>query len=1442
MNIKIKGNQKQTFYLPDEYTQLEFIESSGTQYIDTGYKANQKTEYEVEFSYSSMLSSSNGFVIGSRISSDSENISLTCDFGDTFVGRGNTYAHLSIPTIINQKYKFKVTENSIIRDGTVISQIANNFGDETGTYNVRLFNLNQNGVFTRNFSGKIYNCKIWDNGELVREFIPCKRNGDSILGMYDTVNNVFYTNAGSGTFTAGQEQRVSPNYPASIETVGSNVNEFDKSTVELGFRIDATGSLYASSNYAASDFIPVIPNSTHTINYIAGVYHRTGYYDTNKQFIESNTTDTTFTVPNNCYFIRLSMDKDFIDNAKLEPGGKATPYSPYGMGSVEIENVNKNFIKIQEMNKTEIGLDISTNKNVVNINGTATSGTNIYNFFEDIKLKKGTYTFSFISQNAPAINSCQFVFRDENNAGIVTLNGWGETNAKTVTLEKDTVISSEKSSFYTNKNITFSNTKYELQIEKGESATEIIEPQSQTKIMPIQKEMLEGDYIEDVEHHEWGKYTFTGNENITTFSSVNERIRYVYSGLQSVIKKPTVSTELVGLLCNYYKEVTALNTYNNIEGISVDENGQLIFKNEVDITIEEFKAWLQEQYSAGTPVIVYYKLATPIDLELTEEQEEAVETQSYTYENKTYISTDSIAILEINYGSENIPLGNYIIPKPDSEEVKEKTNFVGYDYMIKFNVLYQDRVTYPISSGDYFEDLCDQVGLEAGNIDFVNSDYMISGNPFTNNEDCRTVLSNIAQLAGGFARIGRDNKVYITSLTNDIRETIDGNNYFTDFSKNNKWGEVNSLVLRISGTEGENTVIQDEESIEENGLTEIVIEDNYFLINQTERQKVITPLWNSLKGLKYLPISTEYYGYPYLDSGDGINILDATDTSYFTYIFNHKFKYNGGFDGEIDTSAMTKTQTAYKNTINNKTKYVQIERKVDKINGEIEDIVEEQTDFSNKLSKVNQDINGITEEVHSLYDFYKEVEGTNEIILDDALPTSIVELIIKPSAVENILYPQTTLYPSNTEYPHKAGDGATVVFSARTRVVSQDTIYPSNTQYPSSQLIPIGDSSTKEFSFYFGEPLRVYNNTCDEFQIIFNEETGICEAKVLRRINYNNGVYTIYNTPQEEFIKEITMELFKGINYVYLEEYTDWNIYAKYIFNNELNKEFAPRVESMSEVRKTADEINLEVSKKVNQDEVIASINLSPEQIKILAKNLQLEGFTSINGNFTIDEQGNMICNDATINGAVIANGENFSVDENGNVICKSATMENVVCENFTIKNSTIQEGFIQLKSTDGNSSFSVTDTSEDRLNSELSASFLNFNSNLDRGVAQIGVDGASGNGFVDVSGNVYASNIASDKRLKENITDSKINAIDILKKIKIKSFDWKANKEHIDAGIIAQEVEEVNKNFVLKRPILNEKKEITDYKYYINELPIISTLIKAIQEQQEIIEKLINN
>lgn len=345
--------------------------------------------------------------------------------------------------------------------------------------------------------------------------------------------------------------------------------------------------------------------------------------------------------------------------------------------------------------------------------------------------------------------------------------------------------------------------------------------------------------------------------------------------------------------------------------------------------------------------------------------------------------------------------------------------------MQKFNKTYVDNNYYPIPLWKYLQNLCLFVGIELGTdvTKLVNKDYSIIGNPFTNNEDCKTVLSNIAQLCGGFAKIGRDNKLYIITFNKETAlETINGNNYMEDFSKNKEWGEVNSLIIRLSQVEGENTTRQDEESISENGLTEITIADNYFLKDQAEREKVVDNLWNLLKGLKYLPFSTEYYGFPYLDVGDCINILDSKDNEYKSYILNHSFTFNGGFSGKIETKALTKTQTAYKNTNNIKTKFKNVEYKVDKINGEISTIVEQQTEYENKLTQTIQDVDSIKQNVKDIIDYKREVEGITEIHLTDAGKAEALKVEIK-GGIEYVseLYPRANLFPRANLQPNQKG-------------------------------------------------------------------------------------------------------------------------------------------------------------------------------------------------------------------------------------------------------------------------------------------------------------------------------------------------------------------------------------------------------------------------------------
>ena len=117
---------------------------------------------------------------------------------------------------------------------------------------------------------------------------------------------------------------------------------------------------------------------------------------------------------------------------------------------------------------------------------------------------------------------------------------------------------------------------------------------------------------------------------------------------------------------------------------------------------------------------------------------------------------------------------------------------------------------------------------------------------------------------------------------------------------------------------------------------------------------------------------------------------------------------------------------------------------------------------------------------------------------------------------------------------------------------------------------------------------------------------------------------------------------------------------------------------------------------------------------------------------------------------------------------------------------------------------------------------------------------------YVHMNTNIGAYGISiwsSDGRLKRNIAPSAVEATNVIKSIKHREFDWKdTTKGHVNLGYIAQELEEINKDFVLKIPQYKDpeiKDEIADYAYQIDERKIIPYMTKAMQEMAERIEAL---
>lgn len=198
--------EMQTARLPDGYTELTYIQSSGTQYIDTGFKPSGNSGVVVDYQQIGTISRQDP-LFGSRRGNSDAAFAMWLTSNVTYPQYGNvSYNTKPISINNNTRLIYKLDKGVASCGDKTVSFGQLSF---TSSYNLVLFSVNTGGtVDTRRISGKLYSCKIYDNDVLVRDFVPCK-NPSGIIGLYDIVNGVFYQNAGTGEFAAGDEAQPS---------------------------------------------------------------------------------------------------------------------------------------------------------------------------------------------------------------------------------------------------------------------------------------------------------------------------------------------------------------------------------------------------------------------------------------------------------------------------------------------------------------------------------------------------------------------------------------------------------------------------------------------------------------------------------------------------------------------------------------------------------------------------------------------------------------------------------------------------------------------------------------------------------------------------------------------------------------------------------------------------------------------------------------------------------------------------------------------------------------------------------------------------------------------------------------------------------------------------------------------------------------------------------
>lgn len=216
--------------LPTNYLELGYIQSTGDQWIDTGFKPNHNTRVKMECNVIG-FNSKNMFLFGARIASGNTAFGIAADDDNTqwwtFFGNGQENPH---STCIG-KHTIDFNKNTLSLDGNVFLFDSTSF---QSTYNLLLFASITNGnVDSQRGQMAVHSCQIYDNGTLVRDFLPCV-NPSGAVGLYDTVGGQFYGNAGTGVFLIGPPKVTLPRDYTQLEYIQSSGTQW----IDTGFTPD----------------------------------------------------------------------------------------------------------------------------------------------------------------------------------------------------------------------------------------------------------------------------------------------------------------------------------------------------------------------------------------------------------------------------------------------------------------------------------------------------------------------------------------------------------------------------------------------------------------------------------------------------------------------------------------------------------------------------------------------------------------------------------------------------------------------------------------------------------------------------------------------------------------------------------------------------------------------------------------------------------------------------------------------------------------------------------------------------------------------------------------------------------------------------------------------------------------------------------------------------
>lgn len=678
-------------------------------------------------------------------------------------------------------------------------------------------------------------------------------------------------------------------------------------------------------------------------------------------------------------------------------------------------------------------------------------------------------------------------------------------------------------------------------------------------------------------------------------------------------------------------------------------------------------------------------------------------------------------------------------------------------------------------------------------------------------------MSYISECAGGFAFIGRDGKLYIRKIYQDEQEIP------LELFGEYKWGDK-CTISKVSYENG----FESFKFGNDTGNNLWINQENMYIVDEEEVENI----YNEIKDLEAYSFEGKTIIDPALDVGDKITIDNKS------VIYQGEMDFQTRFIAEISSkiAIKEKQETTVKKT-SQKVINRRVQSRIDEAEGKIIQLIEENTETSQKLTEVEQTVDGITQTVSNVETKVEQVEDK----ADSAQSTA-------NTANQNAQNAQNTANNTNNNlsqnYYTKTETNSQINQKANeiTSTVSQTYSTKTETTNAKNEAISSANSTTDEKLENYStttEMNSAINQKADEINTEVNKKVG--EDELGTKITQNYESVQIAWNKISEFIQFINAQL--------------------QIKNDSKNLLMALDKLGMHFYDSTGNQIgDIGLIESESEKQIAFAINgdnIGNSMVWGIKKTSN--GKTTF---FPIFRYGDYNTQEGTEYGGLFTLEAPIVMQEN-TIFLGNGTDENSPQILGTELDG--NTGYVTIKTENG---FEVRNSTGDIILS-INLGYFKFGEIIETGT------NIYGEYVVNVLGNVMADNLAqcqdisiltggfygnqdgyllvsqkegsnyffleadtvSDKKVKKNIKDSKLNALEIIKKIRHKEYEWKnGNKEKVQVGYIAQELEKIDSNLVNMHEIKTDSGMVKDYT--LNRTNILSLATKAIQEQQEQIEK----